>query len=504
MKVLNGRPFRSGGELPVSVFLVNSPSLSGPRHARESFIAGQKRRLTPRQYYSLPIEHLGLSSIAAHARSYGIPVTTVNGMVAGHRSVRETWQAIADAAAGAGRPRLIGFTTIDTFDEVRWLIERCRQEWDDVAIALGHTFATLNYRRILDSYPAIDFVLLGEGEVSFTALAEAVLEGRDPAAVPGLARRTADGTVDATAQTTVDLDTLPWPDRDELPTVLGEGFAAAVYSTRGCLYRCTFCGTGAVSDLLGRNRYRSRSVEGVVDEIERLRADFGIEFVSISDDLFLSKHPGSQERARVFADEILRRGLDISFMVDARVDALKDLGLLAHLRRAGLCRIFVGLETGSYEQLVTYRKRHVLAGEDPAARINAVSELGIEVIPGTIMFHPTVRPAELRQTLRLLDATGYRTPHKLIEQIVAYAGTPLHQDYAAKGFLTEDWPIGRWSFADPLAERAYRRVRTLVEEEHGTFAEAAGLLLAELEGWEAAEASAAVHLPADATAVRGA
>jgi radical SAM superfamily enzyme YgiQ (UPF0313 family) len=204
----------------------------------------------------------------------------------------------------------------------------------------------------------------------------------------------------------VDLDTLPWPERTELPTVLREGFAAAVCTTRGCLYRCTFCGTGAVGDLLGRNRYRSRSVDGVVDEIERLQADFGIEFVSISDDLFLAKHPGSQERARAFADEILRRKLDISFMVDARVDALGDLSLLVHLKRAGLRRIFVGLETGSYEQLISYRQRHVSAGEDPAARINAVTDLGIEVIPGTIMFHPTVRPDELRQTLHLLEATG--------------------------------------------------------------------------------------------------
>ncbi|WP_158621352.1 hypothetical protein [Streptomyces triticirhizae] len=41
--------------------------------------------------------------------------------------------------------------------------------------------------------------------------------------------------------------------------MLREGFAGAVYTTRDCLYRCTFCGTGAVGDLLGRDRYRFRS-----------------------------------------------------------------------------------------------------------------------------------------------------------------------------------------------------------------------------------------------------
>ncbi|MGY5055125.1 B12-binding domain-containing radical SAM protein [Streptomyces sp. 900105755] len=432
-----------------------------------------------------------MSSIAAYARTRGIEISTVNGMVAGHASVEETWQAIA---ARSTPPQLIGFTNIDTFDELTWLIERCRREWDDVPIALGHTFATLNYRRILETYPAVDFVVLGEGEVGFTALAESVLGGHDVSTVPGLARRATGGTITATAQTSVPLDDLPWALRDELPTVLREGFAAAVFTTRGCLYRCTFCGTGALSDLLGRERYRSKSVVGVVDEIQRLAIDHGVNFVSISDDLFLAKHSASQDRARTFADEILRRGLRISFMFDARVDALRDLSLLAHLKRAGLRRIFVGLETGSHEQLVRYRKRHAPAGSDPAVCIRNVQDLGIEVIPGTIMFHPTVRPDELRQTLRLLKATGYRTPYKLLDRIVPYAGTPLHQEYAAKGILAEDWPIGRWDFTDPHASRMYQRIRSSLQERPDMgFAEAEELFLGEIARWEAED-----HRPATA------
>ncbi len=469
----------------MSVLLVNSPSLSGPPHARTSFIRGQKLRLTPRQYYSLPIEHLGLSSIAAYARSHGIPVECINGMVAGHASVEQTWQAVVDVAARAGPPRLVGFTNIDTFDEVSCLIERCRRQWDGVLIALGHNFATLNHRRILETDPSIDFVVMGEGEVGFTRLAEAVLEDRPVTDVPNLAWRGADGTVLTTPQCPIVLDDLPWPLREELPTVLREGFAGAVYTTRGCLYRCTFCGTGAAADLLGRNRYRARSVEGVIDEIEYLTTEFGIDFVAISDDLFLAKHPGSQARARAFADEILRRNLTISFMIDARVDAIGDLGLLRHLQRAGLRRIFVGLETGSYEQLVLYRKRHVTSDQDPAARINAVQDLGIEVIPGTIMFHPTVGPAELRQTLQLLKVTGYKTPYKLFERITAYAGTPLYHDYAAKGHLTRDWPIGVWAFASPHAERMYEQVKAYVQvHEDASFDEVEEVFLAQVAQWE--------------------
>lgn len=474
----------------MTVLLVNPPSVARSDGTTESFIAGQKRRLRPEQYYSLPIEHLGIMSIAAYARSKGVPVQTVNGMVGSHASVDETWEDMRGVARRSGPPVLIGLTNIDTFDEVLTLVERSRHEWPDVKVALGNTFATLNFQRILQQHIGIDYVVLGDGEISFTRLAKAVLDGESVDVVPALAWRQSDGTVRNTAPIALDLDELPWPARDELPVVLREGFAAAVFTTRGCLYRCTFCGTGAMSDLLGRNRYRSRSVGGVVDEIEYLMRDFSIDFVSISDDLFLAKHPSMQERAEQFATEILRRKLRIAFMFDARVDAIFDLDLLAHLKKAGLRRVFVGLETGSYEQLVSYRKRHVAAGEDPATRIRALQDLGIEVIPGTIMFHPAVGPAELRETARLLKATGYKTPRKLLDRITAYAGTPLHHEYAAKGYLTNDWPVGEWEFVDPRARDLYEEVRAhILLEDQITFDEAERFFLSRVADWEAELAS---------------
>lgn len=483
----------------MTFLLINPPAVSGrsgSTHGSESFVAGQKRRLTPNQYYSLPIEHLGIMSIAAYARSKGIEVETVNGMVAGHASVGETWRDIRSIGHRSGPPALIGFSNIDTFHEVLWLADRCRREWDHVKIALGNTFGTLNYERILRDYDCIDFVVLGEGEVSFTRLAEAILNDGPVEEVPALARRQEDGTIQSMPPTAMDMDDLPWPARDELPTVLREGFAGAVFTTRGCLYRCTFCGTGATSDLLGRNRYRVRSIETVVDEIEYLMTDFEVDFISISDDLFLAKHPRMQERAASFADEIIRRKLRLGFMFDARVDSIVDLELIAHLKQAGLRRVFVGLETGSYEQLVSYRKRHVAPGEDAAVRINALQDLDIEVIPGTIMFHPAVGPPELRETLRLLKATGYKTPRKLFDRITAYAGTPLYYEYAVKGYLTKDWPVGEWDFVDPKADRMYEQVAQHIEQnEDISFSEAEDFFLARVAEWEAAGTHGSVRLP---------
>jgi radical SAM superfamily enzyme YgiQ (UPF0313 family) len=467
----------------VSILLVNPPVLSPFGGTYESFISGQRRRLTPQQYYSLPLEHLGLMAVAAYARAQNIEVRAVNGMVSGHASLAQTWQAMQHAVAD-DPPVLIGFTSIDTYAEVCWLAARCRDTWSDTRIVLGNTFATLNHGKVLRSCPDVDYVVIGDGEKAFAELARAVLDGRAHEKVAGLAWRASDGSVVHNPPTAVDLDTMPWPARDELPDVLGAGFAAAVNTARGCLYRCTFCGTGAASRLLGHDGYRVRSLVDVVDEIEYLISNFGIKFLSISDDLFLSRNQASQERAAIFASELIRRDVSISFMIDARIDGVRDPALLGHLARAGLKRVFIGLETGSRDQLLAYRKRQVPDGENVIETINKVQEAGIEVVPGTIMFHPTVRPSELRETLALLKAVGYQAPRKLIDRVVPYPGTPLFDEYARKEFLTQHWPIGEWRFADPIAHQAYHRIAAYINRNRPSFAAAEAYFLAELARWE--------------------
>lgn len=486
----------------MTVILVNSPALPGPEFTiplqNQSYFDMYKRYMTPDQYYSFPMEHLGLMSIKAFARSKGITVHTVNGLVLGHSSLDQTWNAIESIARQSGPPALVGFSNINTLDEVIWLADRCRRTWEGTKIAIGNTFATLNSERILRFHHSFDFVVIGEGELSFTLLAEAVLNNASHAEIPGLAWRDEDGTVGSTQPTLLDIDHLPWPCRDELPAVMAAGFAPAVFTTRGCPYRCTFCGTGATSALLGRKSYRSKSIENVVDEIEYLKKDFGIHFMVITDDLFVSKSPESQERAIHFANELIRRNLSLEFMLDARVDSI-DREVFSHLKRAGLCRVFLGVESGSYEQLARYNKRYVTRSEDPAERIKSLRELGIEVIPGVMTFHPVVQPWEIRQTVRVLQATGYESPHMLYDRVTPYAGTPLYEDYKAKGYLKTDWPVGEWDFLDEKAGYTYRRIFDHVISNEGiSFSEAARFLLDCLEEWEDALSAGSVGAPTPA------
>lgn len=474
----------------MTMLLVNPPGIRPGRSG--SFFADQKRNLRPDQYRSMPMEHLGIMSIAAYARSRGIPVETVNGLVRDHGSVEETWAAMAQVGVTAGRPVLVGFSIIDTLDEVVELARQVRRAWPETPVVLGNVMASLNYERILRTYDCFDFVAVGEGEVALTKLYEAVAAGGRGDGVAGMARLDAASEPVLVPPKLQVLDDLPAPARDELPLVLRAGFAGAVYSTRGCPYRCTFCGTGAISGVLGKDSYRARSIGLVVDEVERLIRDFGIDFISITDDLFVSKHPAMQERALHFADEMLRRRLDIKFMIDARLDSVTDLTIYDRLYAAGLRRVFIGIETGSREQLLAYGKRSVRAGQDAAHQLRELQDRGLEVIPGTIMFHPTVGPDELRETARILRAVRYKTPRKFLDRITAYPGTPLHREYAAEGLLVEDWPIGRWVFAEPRAAQVFAEVHARIDGDPDiTYADAERFLLERVEKWESEQVGAA-------------
>lgn len=469
------------GSTAVTILLVNPP---GVRAYGRSYV-GEQKLGDPRLYSSMPMEHLGLMSIKAYAEAQGLEVTSVNGLVAGHTCVEETWAAMQSAARSSGTPRLIGFSSIDTFPEVLWLAQRARDTWAGVRIAIGNAIATLNYERLLRQHDCFDYVVVGDGEVAFTKLALAVANDAAADDVPGVARRNEQGQIVYKPASLVDLDELPRPCRDELPTVLADGFAASVFSTRGCPYRCTFCGTGAMSAMFGRNSYRAKSIDSVVDEIEYLVSDFNTDFVFVSDDLFVSKHPSSQQRAADFANAMLSRGVDVNFMIDIRLDSVVDLDLYKHLHTAGLRRVFIGLETGSYDQLRAYRKQILTRGQDPADTVNALQQLGIDVIPGTIMFHPTVRPDELRDTARLLRATKYTNAFKFLGRILAYPGTPLYEEYSDAGYLTTEWPLGQWEFAEPEAARVYQDVAGLIgPNPEITFDEAEAFFLSRLDAWD--------------------
>lgn len=418
-----------------------------------------------------PIEALGLASIQAFGRRRGLRIKVVNAIASYHCSVEETWDALVRVAARAGAPVLVGFTGANVvLEENLWLAGRCRDRWPGVRVILGSDFATMNAERLLNECPEVDFVCLGDGELLVAELAERLNRGGGGfAELAGLAYRDERGVPCVNAASPLELDALPWAEREEVHVAALHGFGAAVSASRGCPYQCTFCSTAGASRKKGHGGgWRLRSPEAVLDEVESLHKDHGVRHVVFTDELFLIDSEASRERARAFAEGFLKRHLDVQFMFDCRADAIEP-DLFAHLARAGLRQVFVGLESGHAGQMARYRKAY-RKGVDPASQLRLVSDLGIRVVPGIITFHAETTLEELRDTYRLVEGFPCDKLFVFLNRVNPFPGTRLWHEYRDKGYLKTEWPVAEFAFQDERIERIFTEIWRVASEPGASYA----------------------------------
>ena len=173
-----------------------------------------------------------------------------------------------------------------------------------------------------------DFILNGEPEAGVMRLAQ----GDIPAGI-------------VVSEQIDDLDSLPFP-RWDLVTEdrpkrfgiqwssrpVGGGFP--LLASRGCPEFCTYCPHRILAG------YRSRSIGNIVDEIERLCDRVRRPYVIFRDPLFTEQ----RERVVELCDEILARGLSLTFEAETRLDRL-DVELLDTLHNAGFRAMSFGVES---------------------------------------------------------------------------------------------------------------------------------------------------------------
>ena len=212
-------------------------------------------------------------------------------------------------------------------------------------IALVGSHATVFHESILAENPAVDAVVRGEFEITVRELARSISDGGDWSRVEGLSYRDHDRVrVNADRALLEDLDSLPFPARH---IVTSSGYRAAIYSgsrctamvsSRGCPFQCTFC---VWPNTLYGHRFRARSANNVVDEMEEIEKKHGIDEIYFDDDTFTVDRDRVLEICRL----IRERALHLSWIVQARVDTV-DREILLAMKEAGCHYILFGIESG--------------------------------------------------------------------------------------------------------------------------------------------------------------
>lgn len=214
---------------------------------------------------------------------------------------------------------------------------------------------------------------------------------------------------------------------------------AALYTTLGCPYHCSFCciqapfksGEQAGGIKETTNSYRYWNPDTVLRQIDVLVTKYGVRNLKIADEMFVL----NRKHVLGICDRIIARGYDLNIWAYTRVDTIKD-GMLDRLKAAGVNWLAFGIEAGadrvrdnvdkSFDQAEVYEV------------LRRVREAGINVIGNYIFGLPEDDLQTMQATLDL--ALDLRCEFANFYSAMAYPGSPLYARALRQGIpLPEKW-----------------------------------------------------------------
>ena len=319
-------------------------------------------------------------------------------------------------------------------------------------------YPTFAYKRILEDFPFINSVTVGEPEFTTLDLARYILS-KNSAFIPfdkkeekesvgkeeflnemniaGLAFKDRNGKIVFNPRPPVqNLDQLPYPDRQDIDLYRRKGIVTYIQGSRGCYGHCTFC---YLNPFYGQvNLWRGRSAKNIFDEILILHTEHSIENFYFSDANFFGPGKSGKERAVTLAELILAHDLNIRFGFECRANDIEEYSL-SRLVMAGLTNVFLGLESGDPASLKRFKK-HTTVDENKQA-IQLLRDYGIEPTFGFIMFEPNSTLESVRNNFVFLQEMGIMTnpavtAHLLHHRQTIFEGTPDYQSMIREPICT--------------------------------------------------------------------
>ena len=302
----------------------------------------------------------------------------------------------------------------------------------DTFIVVGGPHVTFE-REQVRRWP-IDAAVQGEGDVAFRALLRALDAGEPFERLGNINTSTVVNPMDKLPDP---LDDLPHPDR-ELVYFPGGHLAdlnvKSFMSSRGCAYRCTYCFNSKLNEMnRGKGSpVRRFSVEYMLQEIERVKQDYGLSFVRFGDDVFAYI---VDDWLLEFAEKYPQR-IGAPFYCLIRPDLLKK-DLVTVLRQAGCHSICMSIEAGS-ERL---RREILMRQMDDKVILDAFDNVhgaGIQVYANAMFGLPGTTIEDDIESVEL--AAKCKPAYPSFTILTPFRGTTLGEQCAREGLMDGGYP----------------------------------------------------------------
>lgn len=226
-----------------------------------------------------------------------------------------------------------------------------------ILTVLGGVHSTIAPEECI-KFHEIDFLVVGEGEITITELAEYLDKGKKNFdQIKGLWLRDGERVIRGDSRPLIEnLDELPFPAWELIPDLSKyqppdalRRPVMSIMTTRGCPFGCIFC---CSKQIFGR-RYRTRSKDSLIKEIKYYIERFGIKELHIMDDVFTLNKERTIEICRAIQAE--KFDLTFSFANGIRADSV-DEEVLQVLKDTGFQDLGFGVETGDEDILKSIKK----------------------------------------------------------------------------------------------------------------------------------------------------
>lgn len=395
---------------------------------------------------------LGIAYIGAVAHKLGHEVILFDGDMTGIRDIARQ--------AGDFRPDFVGVTcwTINRGSVWR-LCAALKEVIPDAFLAIGGPHASFYPEHIFQKTHA-SAVVIGEGESTICDLLEAVSKAGDLASVRGIAYRYRDGVVARTQLRPLidDLDSIPRPYYTGFPDFKLERYAglpglarptAAVITSRGCAYDCSYC--GSVS--FWGKKWRPRSARDVLDELSYLTKNLGARSIYFFDDNF----PVNKRRAMEICQGIIDRRLGIHWACCSHV-RMVDEESLRLMAASGCVMIDFGVESGSDIILKNIDKKQKRADIERAFQLT--HEAGIKPRAYFMVGNKGETAGTIDATIGLAKSIK---PHLSSGATLLWLlpGTRVFREARANGFISDDYWLKSDDVPYNLQEHSYKELCAL-------------------------------------------
>jgi len=341
------------------------------------------------------------------------------------------------------KPKIIGVGCVYTqhFWDIPPIARLIKKVNPDIKVVLGGNHATAFADQILKE-PSVDYVVRGEGELTFLELCNYILTGNgDAAAIEGITYRDKSGEIKATPSRKLikHLDELPMPDyslidlekyatpADNRSQYIMRYPLVGIMTSRGCPGKCVFC---TVKTIWGRT-WRARSAKHAVDEIELLVKKYGVREISFLDDSVSV----SRMRWAEICNEIIRRKLNIKWTTPNGIAYWTlDNELLKLMKKAGCYRITFGIESGNEETKKFIGKEYPLS--QAAALIKYANKIGLWTITSNVIGFPYEDKKSIQDTVDFAKKSG--TDFAVFNMLAPHLASDVYKFFKKEGLLNFD------------------------------------------------------------------